>query len=456
MSEVRENKMGTLPVKRLIVGMSLPMMVSMLVQALYNIVDSMFVSRISPDALTAVTLAFPLQMLIISVGSGTGVGVNAILSRALGERNQERANAAAANGLLLSFISFLAFTLIGFFVAGPFIRSQSDSKIITDYGTTYLSICCVLSLGVFIQMMAERLLQSTGRTLLSMISQITGAVINIIFDPILIFGLAGFPELGVAGAAYATVLGQFIAGILGLILNIKFNKEIHFSLKTILHPSGLIIGRIYAIGVPSILMMAIGSVMSYSMNMILGVFSSIAVAVFGAYFKLQSFIFMPVFGLNNGLIPVIAYNYGAKNKDRINEAIRFAMILALCIMLFGTMIFNLIPAQLLGIFKANEEMLSIGIPALRIISLSFPVAALCIVMGSTFQAFGKSTYSLVVSVGRQLVALVPAAKLLALTGVVTNVWWAFPIAEFMSLTISVLFFIRLKTRIIDKLTDPVK
>ena len=456
MSEVRENKMGTLPVKRLIVGMSLPMMVSMLVQALYNIVDSMFVSRISPDALTAVTLAFPLQMLIISVGSGTGVGVNAILSRALGERNQERANAAAANGLLLSFISFLAFTLIGFFVAGPFIRSQSDSKIITDYGTTYLSICCVLSLGVFIQMMAERLLQSTGRTLLSMISQITGAVINIIFDPILIFGLAGFPELGVAGAAYATVLGQFIAGILGLILNIKFNKEIHFSLKTILHPSGLIIGRIYAIGVPSILMMAIGSVMSYSMNMILGVFSSIAVAVFGAYFKLQSFIFMPVFGLNNGLIPVIAYNYGAKNKDRINEAIRFAMILALCIMLFGTMIFNLIPAQLLGIFKANEEMLSIGIPALRIISLSFPVAALCIVMGSTFQAFGKSTYSLVVSVGRQLVALVPAAKLLALTGIVTNVWWAFPIAELMSLTISVLFFIRLKTRIIDKLTDPVK
>ncbi len=456
MSEVRENKMGTLPVKRLIVGMSLPMMVSMLVQALYNIVDSMFVSRISPDALTAVTLAFPLQMLIISAGSGTGVGVNAILSRALGERKQERADAAAANGLLLSFVSFLAFILIGFFVAGPFIRSQSDSKIITDYGTTYLSICCVLSLGVFIQMMAERLLQSTGRTLLSMISQITGAVINIIFDPILIFGLAGFPELGVAGAAYATVLGQFIAGILGLILNVKFNKEIHFSLKTILHPSGQIIGRIYAIGVPSILMMAIGSVMSYSMNMILGVFSSIAVAVFGAYFKLQSFIFMPVFGLNNGLIPVIAYNYGAKNKGRINEAIRFAMILALCIMLFGTMIFNLIPAQLLGIFKANEEMLRIGIPALRIISLSFPVAALCIVMGSTFQAFGKSTYSLVVSVGRQLVALVPTAKLLALTGVVTNVWWAFPIAELMSLTISVLFFIRLKTRIIDKLTDSVK
>ncbi len=446
-----ENKMGVLPVKRLIVSMSLPMMISMLVQALYNIVDSMFVSRISEDALTAVTLAFPLQMMIVSVGSGTSVGVNAILSKALGEKNQERADRAAANGLFLAILSYIVFIFIGLFLAGPFIASQSDSEVITTYGTTYLSICCIVSIGAFLQMMSERLLQSTGRTLLSMISQITGAVFNIIFDPLLIFGLCGFPKLGVAGAAYATVLGQCVAAVLSLILNVLFNKEINIKLSYMLRPSLNIIGRIYHVGVPSILMMAIGSVMSYSMNKILGVFSSTAVAVFGAYFKLQSFIFMPVFGLNNGLIPVLAYNYGARNKDRIKEAIRFAMILAMSIMLIGTLVFQIFPDALLGIFKAEGEMLRIGSTALRIISISFPVAGLCIVMGSTFQAFAKATYSLTVSVGRQLVVLIPVAWLLSLTGAVTNVWWAFPISECMSLIISAFFYRRINRTIIDKL-----
>lgn len=446
-----DNKMGFLPVKKLIVTMSLPMMVSMLVQALYNIVDSIFVSHVSEDALTAVTLAFPLQMMIISVGSGTGVGINALLSKALGEKKQKSVNKAANNGLLLTFLSFLVFIAIGIYVADPFIRSQTESEIIAAQGSAYLSICCTLSLGVFFQMTFERLLQSTGRTHLSMVSQLTGTIVNIIFDPILIFGYFGVPALGVEGAAYATVLGQTVAACMGLFLNLKYNTDIKISLKRMFKPSWKTISRIYAVGVPSILMMAIGSVMSYSMNQILGGFNSTAVAVFGAYFKLQSFVFMPVFGLNNGLIPVLAYNYGARSSDRINEAIKFSMKLALTIMICGMIAFWLIPGLLLGFFKPSSYMLEIGVPALRIISLSFPIAALCIAMGSVFQAFSKSKYALVVSVGRQLVVLIPAAWLLAKTGVVANVWWAFPIAELMSLTITVILFIRVKKKIINVL-----
>ena len=386
----QDNKMGTLPVKRLIVSMSFPMMISMLVQAMYNIVDSIFVSHLSEDALTAVTLAFPLQMMIISVGSGTGVGINALLSKALGEKKQKRANKAANNGLLLTFISFIIFVAVGIFIAEPFIRSQTDSANIADMGTVYLYTCCTLSIGVFFQMTFERLLQSTGRTHLSMISQITGAVINIIFDPIFIFGYFGIEGMGVVGAAYATVLGQCVAAVVGLILNVKFNPDIRISLKKMFKPSWKTIRRIYAVGVPSILMMAIGSIMSYCMNQILGIFSSTAVAVFGAYFKLQSFIFMPIFGLNNGLIPVLAYNYGAHSKDRIREAVRFSMKLALSIMVIGTIVFWSIPKFLLGFFDASDYMLTLGVPALRIISLSFPVASLCIAMGSMFQAFSKS------------------------------------------------------------------
>ena len=447
----QDNKMGTLPVKRLIVSMSLPMMISMLVQAMYNIVDSIFVSHLSEDALTAVTLAFPLQMMIISVGSGTGVGINALLSKALGEKKQKRANKAANNGLLLTFISFIIFVAVGIFIAEPFIRSQTDSANIADMGTVYLYTCCTLSIGVFFQMTFERLLQSTGRTHLSMISQITGAVINIIFDPIFIFGYFGIEGMGVVGAAYATVLGQCVAAVVGLILNVKFNPDIKISLKKMFKPSWKTIRRIYAVGVPSILMMAIGSIMSYCMNQILGIFSSTAVAVFGAYFKLQSFIFMPIFGLNNGLIPVLAYNYGAHSKDRIREAVRFSMKLALSIMVIGTIVFWSIPKFLLGFFDASDYMLTLGVPALRIISLSFPVASLCIAMGSMFQAFSKSKYSLIVSVGRQLVVLIPVAWLLAQTGEVQNVWWAFPVAELMSLALSVYFYRRINRNIVMNL-----
>lgn len=447
----QDNKMGTLPVKRLIVSMSLPMMISMLVQAMYNIVDSIFVSHLSEDALTAVTLAFPLQMMIISVGSGTGVGINALLSKALGEKKQKRANKAANNGLLLTFISFIVFVAVGIFLAEPFIKSQTDSINIANMGTVYLYTCCTLSIGVFFQMTFERLLQSTGRTHLSMISQITGAVINIIFDPIFIFGYFGIEGMGVIGAAYATVLGQCIAAVVGLVLNVKFNPDIKISLKKMFKPSWKIIRRIYAVGVPSILMMAIGSIMSYCMNQILGIFSSTAVAVFGAYFKLQSFIFMPIFGLNNGLIPVLAYNYGARSKERIREAVKFSMKLALSIMVIGTIVFWSIPRLLLGFFDASDYMLSLGVPALRIISLSFPVASLCIAMGSMFQAFSKSKYSLIVSVGRQLVVLIPVAWLLAQTGEVQNVWWAFPAAELMSLVLSIYFFKRINRNIVMNL-----
>lgn len=447
----QDNKMGTLPVKRLIVSMSFPMMISMLVQAMYNIVDSIFVSHLSEDALTAVTLAFPLQMMIISVGSGTGVGINALLSKALGEKKQKRANKAANNGLLLTFISFIIFVAVGIFIAEPFIRSQTDSANIADMGTVYLYTCCTLSIGVFFQMTFERLLQSTGRTHLSMISQITGAVINIIFDPIFIFGYFGIEGMGVVGAAYATVLGQCVAAVVGLILNVKFNSDIRISLKKMFKPSWKTIRRIYAVGVPSILMMAIGSIMSYCMNQILGIFSSTAVAVFGAYFKLQSFIFMPIFGLNNGLIPVLAYNYGAHSKDRIREAVRFSMKLALSIMVIGTIVFWSIPKFLLGFFDASDYMLTLGVPALRIISLSFPVASLCIAMGSMFQAFSKSKYSLIISVGRQLVVLIPVAWLLAQTGEVQNVWWAFPVAEVMSLALSVYFYKRINRNIVMNL-----
>ena len=448
---MQENKMGVMPVKKLIINMALPMMISMLVQALYNVVDSIFVAMIEEDALTAMTLAFPMQNLMIAVGSGTGVGINALLSKALGEKDEKKASKAANIGLFLTALSYAFFLLIGIFVAKPFIASQTESVVIRGYGFTYLSIVCCLSFGLFFQVTFERLLQSTGRTVLSMISQSTGAIVNLIFDPIMIFGLFGFPKLGVAGAAYATVLGQMCAAGVGLYLNLKKNPEINISLHGITHPEAGIIKRIYFVAVPSILMVSIGSFMTYMMNRILIAFSTTATAVFGVYFKLQSFIFMPVFGLNNGLIPVLAYNYGARKRERIQEALRFTFCLAVGIMLTGTLVFQLMPDALLHMFNASDEMLVIGRSALRIISLSFPVAGACIAMGSVFQAFSQSYYSLIVSVGRQLVVLIPAAWLLAKTGVVTNVWWAFPIAEVMSLILSVTFFRILYRNIILKI-----
>ena len=446
--EIRqENKMGVMPVKKLIISMALPMMASMLVQALYNVVDSIFVAKLSQDALSAVTYAFPLQNLMIAVGSGTGVGMNALLSRSLGQKDFKKSDEAANMGIFLTFLSYAVFLLFSIFLSHWAIAAQLGSEtdlakaegIIRD-GHMYLSIVTGMSFGLFFQMTFERLLQSTGRTHLSMISQMTGAILNIIFDPIMIFGLAGFPAMGVAGAALATVLGQTVAACLGLYLNLKKNPDITLRISQIRKPDPEVIGRIYAVGVPSILMMSIGSAMTYAMNMILTSFSTTATAVFGVYFKLQSFFFMPVFGLNNGLIPVLAYNYGARKKSRIDEALRFSFFLAVTIMLVGTLAFHLFPKVLLGLFDANEEMLSIGVPALRIISLCFPLAAMGIISGSIFQAFSRSIFSLLVSLGRQLVVLVPAAWLLARLGDVTLVWWAFPIAEGVSLILSFVFF----------------
>ena len=447
--ERNENKMGVMPVKKLIINMSIPMMASMLVQALYNIVDSIFVSRISESALTAVTVAFPMQNLMIAVGSGTGVGINALLSRSLGQKDYDQADRAANNGIFVILCSYIVFALIGILFAGTFISMQTPVPEIREMGTTYLRIVCLFSFGIFFQMTFERLLQSTGRTFYSMVSQMSGAVINLIFDPIMIFGLLGFPKLGVAGAAYATVLGQIAAAVIGLILNIKKNEDIHLSCKAVFHPDQNTVKSIYAVGVPSILMISIGSVMTFLMNLILKPFEATAQAVFGAYLKLQSFVFMPIFGLNNGLIPILAYNYGARNRQRIDEALSFSLKLAVGIMCVGTLLFELIPEQLLSLFSASEEMLRIGVPALRIIGIHFPIAGCCIVMGSIFQAFSRSMNSLAIQVGRQLVVLIPVAYILAQLGGVGAVWWAFPVAECASIILSTILFKKVYREVVE-------
>ena len=448
----KENKMGTMPVKQLIISMSLPMMISMLVQALYNVVDSIFVARLSEEALTAVTLAFPLQNLMIALGSGTGVGINAMLSKSLGERKFEKSDAAANTGLLLIFFSYLVFLLIGIFGMGPFFGTQTSDPQIAAYGETYLRIVLCLSFGMLFQMTFERLLQSTGLTIYSMVSQLTGAIFNIIFDPILIFGYFGFPKLGVAGAAYATVLGQMIGATLGLILNLKKNKEIHLSFQKILHPETETIKRIYFVGVPSILMISIGSVMSYLMNRILTGFSSTATAVYGVYFKLQSFFFMPVFGLNNGLIPVLAFNYGARKKDRIREALKFSFVLVFTIMFIGMLIFLLFPEALLSLFNASDNMQEMGVRALRTVAFHFPLAAIGITLGSVFQAFSRSYYSMIISLARQLIVLIPVAWILArVTGDVNQVWWCFLISEIVSCALSIIFFRKVYREVVEPL-----
>lgn len=447
MEQTKENKMGTMPVNKLLISMSLPMMVSMLVQALYNVVDSVFVSRINENALTAVSLAFPIQTLMIAVAGGTCVGINAVLSKALGEKLQKKANDTAVNGVILMGISYVIFLLVGLFGVRAFYLSQTRDVQIVQYGVEYLSIVCSCSVGLFAQFTFERLLQSTGRTFYIMITQGTGAVINIILDPIFIFGLFGLPRMGVAGAAVATVTGQIIAGILAALINYKKNDDIRLQFKG-LHLEKEIVGQIYKIGIPSMIMQAIGSVMTYGMNLILISFTSTATAVFGVYFKLQSFVFMPVFGLNNGLVPILAYNYGAGRRDRFVRAMKCGIMYAVSIMFVGVVIFETIPHVLLGFFEASDEMLKIGVPALRIICLSFLPAGFGIVCGTTFQALGNAVYSMLVSMARQLVVLLPAAYLLSLLGSVNYVWWAFPIAEIMSLTMTVIFLIRINSRVI--------
>lgn len=445
--KMTENKMGIMPVNRLLLSMSLPMMISMLVQALYNVVDSIFVSRVNENALTAVSLAFPIQNLMIAVAVGTGVGINALLSKSLGEKNYDRVNRTANNAVFLAGISYLFMLLTGVFGIGIFYRSQTSDPQIIQYGISYARICCCCSFGVFLQVTMERLLQSTGRTFYTMIIQGTGAIINIILDPILIFGLYGFPRLEAAGAAVATVAGQIIAAVLAVILNQKVNREVQLQMKGF-RPDGRVIGQIYRVGVPSIIMQSIASVMTYGMNLILMAFTSTATAVFGVYFKLQSFIFMPVFGLNNGMIPIIAYNYGADNRERVVRTIRYSILYAVSIMAVGTLVFHLFPADLLTMFKASGTMQQIGVPALRIISVSFIVAGYCIVCGSVFQALGNGVYSLMVSIARQLFVLLPVAYFLSRLGNVNYVWWSFPIAEMASLVMSTIFLIRIYRKII--------
>lgn len=434
-----ENKMGVMPVNRLLITMSLPMILSMLVQALYNIVDSMFVAQLSENALTAVSLAFPVQSLMIAVGTGTGVGINALLSKSLGEKNFDLADKTAENGVFLAVLSYFLFAVIGVFFSRPFFLLQTAEPEIVESGSLYLMICCVCSFGMFLQFTFERLLQSTGRTFYTMITQGLGAIINIILDPIMIFGLLGFPKLGVAGAAVATVIGQVIASVLALFFNLKKNEEIHLRLKGF-RPSGRVIGKIYSVGIPSIIMASIGSVMTFGMNKILISFTSTATAVFGVYFKLQSFVFMPIFGLNNGMVPIISYNYGARKPERMMKTVKLSILYATVIMLIGVLIFWLMPDKLLAIFNASDTMQQIGVPALRTISLCFVFAGFSICMLSVCQSLGHGLLSLSVSVVRQLVVLLPSAYLLARFSGLDALWWSFPFAELFSFVLCLIYF----------------
>ncbi len=448
----KENKMGVLPEGRLLADMAIPMMFSMMLQALYNVVDSYFVSRISQDAFTALSLAFPLQALIIGLAGGTGLGVNAIVSRSLGERDQETADRTANTGVVLFALCSALFAVLGFTVTGPFFRAQTDVAAIVEAGTTYATICIGCSAGIFFQFCFERLLQATGRTRLSMYTQVMGAAINMVFDPILIFGYLGFPAMGVRGAALATVLGQIISAFFGLYLNLKRNPEIHLRFS-LLRWHGDIAAEVYKIGFPSILMQSVSSLLVFSLNAILLTFSTVAAAVYGAYFKLQSFIFMPIFGLNNGMVPIISYNYGARRPDRVKRTIRLSVYAAVSIMGTGMLLFELFPAQLLSVFNASDEMLRQGIPALRIIATHFMLAGFCIIAGSVCQAIGNPMHALLISVCRQMAALLPAAYLLSLTRRLELVWLAFPIAEVVSLILSTYFLRKTLRRMHEKLGD---
>lgn len=430
----RENKMGIMPVNRLLVSMSVPIMLSMLVQALYNIVDSVYVSRISENALNAVSLAFPVQNLMIAVATGTGVGINALLSKSLGQKNFERANLTASNGMFLAVCSYIVFASAGALFSRQFFLLQTDVPEIVDGGAVYTLICTVGSLGIFIQITFERLLQSTGKTVYSMITQMAGALTNIIFDPIFIFNFG----MGVAGAAVATIMGQVVACVLSYYFNMKKNTEISLKFRGF-RPDWGIIRRIYSVGLPSIAMASIGSIMTFGLNKILISFTTTATAVLGAYFKLQSFVFMPIFGMNNGMVPIVAYNFGAKKPERMLSTIKLGILYAVIIMLLGIAAFQFGAGLLLSIFDASDYMLEIGIPALRTISIHFVFAGFCIVSSSTFQALGHGVLSLIISLVRQLVVLLPAAWLLSLSGRLELVWWAFPIAEIVSLMMCALF-----------------
>lgn len=445
--EIKENKMGIRPINSLLISMSLPMMISMLVQALYNIVDSIFVSRIAEKALTAVSLAFPVQNVMIAVAMGTCVGMNALLSRHLGEKEFEKGNNVAKNTMLLAACHYLIFMLLGCFFVRSFYEKQTTDQVIINYGIEYLQVILICSFGIFTQATFERMLQSTGKTFYTMITQGTGAIINIILDPILIFGYFGFPAMGVRGAAIATVFGQIVAAALAITFNLLLNHEINISLKGF-RPSLQVIKQIYIIGIPSIIMQAISGVMNFGMNQILMSFSDTATAVFGVYYKLQSFIFMPVFGLNNGIVPIIAYNYGAGSRERVVKTIRTGTVFSVCIMLLGVLIMQCFPRELLFLFDASETMLSIGIPALKIISIHFALAGFCIVMSTAFQALGYAWCSMINSICRQVVVILPVAWLLSLSGQLNLIWWSFPIAEFVSTVLQFSFLVLVYRKVI--------
>ncbi len=439
---IQENKMGVMPIPKLLFNMAIPMVVSMLMQALYNIVDSAFVGMYSTHALEAVSIAFPIQNLMIAFATGTGVGINALLSRHLGEKKFEEADITANTGLFLAICSYALFALMGLTIVRPFFSMQSDIAEVVNYGEDYLTIILLCGFGIFGEITNERLLQATGRTVYSMITQGTGAIINIILDPIMIFGYFGMPALGVKGAAIATVIGQCVAFALALIFNIKVNKEINIKVSKIFKPKLKEIAKIYEIGIPSIIMSSITSFLTVGMNLILKRFSEDAITVYGVYFKLNSFIFMPVFGLNNGMVPILSYNYGAKKPDRIKKTIKLGMSCAVIYMLVGLAVFELIPDKLLMIFSASENVMNIGVVALRIIGISFLFAGIGIVSSTVFQAIGNPLHSLLISVLRQLVIILPVAYLLSLTGSVNNVWWSYPIAEVVSFVLCVLFLRR--------------
>lgn len=439
---LQENKMGVMPVGKLLVNMALPMIISMLVQALYNIVDSVYVSQVSESAVTALSLAFPVQNMQIGFAVGVGVGVNALLSQSLGRKDQESVNWAAGQGVFLALVATGLFMLFGFFGVRPYYTMQSTVAETVEGGIAYTSICCIFTVGIFIQVLCERLLQATGRAMQTMILQGTGAIINIILDPVFIHGWWGMPRMGVAGAAVATVIGQCTGAVLGIYLNLRHNPEVQLHVK-FMKPNWKVIAPILEVGIPSVVMNGIGSVMNFGMNQILQGFNEVATGVFGIYYKLQSLFFMPLFGINNATISILAYNYGARKPKRIVHTLKLATAVAVCIMLVGLAVFQLFPQALLGIFNPTEEFLAIGVKALRILCLPFPVAAICISLGASFQALGKGSYSTVVSLCRQLIVLLPAAYLLSLTGSVDNVWWSFPIAEVMSALVTGLLFAKL-------------
>ena len=435
------NKMATMPLGKLLMNMALPLVISMLVQALYNVVDSIYVSRISESAVTALSLAFPVQNLLIGFATGVGVGVNSLLSKSLGEQNHERACRTAGNGFVLAMICSVLFLLFGLFFSRPFFAMQSSVAETVEGGAIYLTIVTVGSIGIFLEILFERLLQASGKAFLSMITQTTGAVINIILDPILIFGWFGLPAMGITGAALATVIGQWIAAMVAMGLNLKFNSDLKLMRKHA-KPDSFVIRSILNVGIPSVIMVGIGSVMNFCMNQILQGFSETATSVFGIYFKLQSFFFMPLFGINNAVISIVAFNYGARNPERMMGTIKRAAIAGLTIMLIGLAAFQFVPELLLGVFNPSDEFMAMGVRALRTISWCFPVAAVCIILGSSFQALGTGIYSTIVSLCRQMLVLLPAAYLLSLMGNVNLVWWAYPIAEGMGLTVTLFFFLR--------------